>query len=342
MFEIRGLSHPMHGIRVRQVTAENVHGKAHSAAQAWFRAEESLVESRRMGQPDSLAEPSHPFGQGFKVRPCLQMTAHSLVTLLDYDGPAVIRHFWCTTRVEALPQLVLRFYWDGAVTPAIEVPLGHFFCNAGAAYEGAVHSILVNVNPNHGLNCFIPMPFRKHGRCTLENLSDSPLAFYYSFSLTEEAVPEEEYYLHAYYHHEERTNPKEGYTILPKVVGCGRYLGTYLTWHQQSDGWWGEGEVKMFLDGDGAFPTLCGTGTEDYFGGAWNFKRPFTAPFLGCPHLEEEKAGSRHAMYRFHVPDPILFERELRVTCQCLGWGSDESYRALEDEVSSLAYWYQK
>ncbi len=341
MFEINNLFHPIRNAVTRQVTAENVFGKPHASAMTCFGSEQGLADSRRLGQPDSLMAAARDLGTGFKVRPCSLIQPGMVIPILDYDGPAVIRHFWIGTRAQFLRNLILRVYWDGASEPAIETPIGDFFCNAGPAFYGEVHALLINVNPTNALHSYIPMPFRKHARVTVESRMDIEVPVFYSFTITEEPVAEDEYYLHAFFNRENPTRAKVDYTILPKIQGTGRYLGTYMTWHQHAPGWWGEGEVRMFLDGDTDFATLCGTGTEDYFGGAWNFQKPFTAPFLGCPHLEPEEPGSRHAMYRFHVPDPILFQHELRVTCQCIGWQDDDRYLPLQDDISSVAYWYQ-
>jgi hypothetical protein len=150
-----------------------------------------------------------------------------------------------------------------------------------------------------------------------------------------------------------RTNPlpfKDDYTVLDGVKGQGQYVGTAMFWQQNSSGWWGEGEIKFFMDGDGEFPTICGTGTEDYFGGAWCFRGNYSAPFMGYPLGDSgfnadappaSRPGNRHILYRFHVMDPIRFERDLRVTIQALGWRSEGRYLPLQDDISSVAYWYQ-
>ena len=130
--------------------------------------------------------------------------------------------------------------------------------------------------------------------------------------------------------------------ILDGVNGKGHYVGTYMAWQQNNSGWWGEGEIKFFLDGDTDFPTLCGTGTEDYFGGAWGFGDTFTAPFLGYPYGDPtNRVGARHGLYRFHIMDPIRFQSDLRVTMQAIGWRSEGRYLPLQDDISSVAYWYQ-
>jgi hypothetical protein len=136
------------------------------------------------------------------------------------------------------------------------------------------------------------------------------------------------------------------------VNGWGHYVGTYLAWGVHNTGWWGEGEIKFFMDGDTAFPTICGTGTEDYFCGSYNFENPetrqyqvFTTPYTGMPQVLKPdgvyRSQQRFGMYRWHVPDPIRFETDLRVTIQALGWRGDGRYLPLQDDIASVAYWYQ-
>lgn len=144
---------------------------------------------------------------------------------------------------------------------------------------------------------------------------------------------------------------KDVHTILDGVKGKGHYVGTYLAWQVNNNGWWGEGEIKFYLDGDDEFPTICGTGTEDYFGGAWNFEFPpgqygiYSTPYLGlCQVIKPDglyRSQQRFGMYRWHVRDPIRFEEDLRVTIQALGWRSGGRYLPLQDDIASTAFWYQ-
>jgi hypothetical protein len=175
------------------------------------------------------------------------------------------------------------------------------------------------------------MPFRQHARITVENLTPEPLGgLYYqiTYSLTE--IPPDRAYFHAQWR---RSNPlayMDVHTLLDGVTGQGHYVGTYLAWGVNNTGWWGEGEIKFYLDGDGQFPTICGTGTEDYFGGAWNFEHPkgeygtYSTPYLGLPQVIRPdglyRSQQRFGMYRWHVQDPIRFRDDLRVTIQALGW----------------------
>jgi hypothetical protein len=165
-------------------------------------------------------------------------------------------------------------------------------------------------------------------------------------------VPDDVAYFHA---HWRRSNPlgyKQVHTLLDGVKGKGHYVGTYLAWQTNNTGWWGEGEIKCYLDGDNEFPTICGTGTEDYFGGAWNFEHPkgeygvYSTAFLGLPQVIKPaglyRSQPRFGMYRWHIMDPIRFEKDLRVTIQALGWRSGGRYLPLQDDIASVAFWYQR
>jgi hypothetical protein len=251
--------------------------------------------------------------------------------------------------------LVIRFYWDGEETPSIEVPVGDFFCN-GWGERCNITSLAVCVNPAGGFNCYWEMPFRQHARITVENLTPDPVrGFYYQINYTLTEVPEECAYLHAQWR---RSNPlpyQEVHTLLDGVRGQGHYIGTYLAWGVNNSGWWGEGEIKFYLDGDGEWPTICGTGTEDYFGGAWNFEFPpgqygvFSSPYSGLPQVIRPdglyRSQQRFGMYRWHIVDPIRFHQELRVTIQALGWRSQMEgkprYLPMQDDIASTVFWYQ-
>ena len=196
------------------------------------------------------------------------------------------------------------------------------------------------------------MPFRGRAKITVENVGASSVGgFFYQvdYALTE--VPDDYAYLHCQWR---RSNPVpygEVHTILDGVHGQGQYVGTYLAWGSNNSGWWGEGELKFYLDGDVEYPTICGTGTEDYFGGAWGFVYPqgtygtFTTPYLGMPQVIKGDgfmdSQQRFGLYRFHLPDPIRFESDLRVTVQALGWRNEQRLLPLQDDVASTAWWYQ-
>ena len=302
-----------------------------------------------MAEPDT-SDPSPPasaraadhLGQGWKVRPFLRVNVGQTATLMDVDGPGVIQHIWM---VEGLSRAhVLRFYWDGEPTPSIEVPVPDFFA-VGHGKFAPVNSLAVVVNPANALNCYWPMPFRKHVRITLTNESpDKDLTLLaYQIDYAETEIPENAGYFHAQFRRA-RTDRQNPYVILDGVEGRGRYVGTFLAWTQLEKGWFGEGEIKFYIDDDQQFPTICGTGTEDYFCGSFGFPRPFSGPYTGTtlPADENAEPPSFWSLYRWHIMDPIGFERNLRITIQALGWERDhKKYKKLSDDVASVAYWYQ-
>jgi hypothetical protein len=292
---------------------------------------------------DGPAHPGSALGKGWKTRACINLPAGSTTTLMDTDGPGVIQHIWITNDQRLNRDAILRFYWDGEETPSIEVPLGDFFCNGhGLRYD--VNSLMVCVNPDGGMNCYWPMPFRRHARITIENQRWEDVGlFFYQITYALTPVPDEAAYLHAQWRRSMTTRQHPEHVILDGVKGRGHYVGTFCAWTQMSNGWWGEGEVKFYMDGDDRHPTICGTGTEDYFGGAWCFNdRTYSTPFLGYPLFRREpNEVPRHGLYRWHVLDPIRFRQDLRVTVQALGWWPNSHFQPLTDDIATVAYWYQ-
>jgi hypothetical protein len=305
-----------------------------------------------MARDGTGANAARDLGQGWKVSPSIYVQPHQAVTLAEINGSGAIQHIWLTVAPNWWRRLVIRFYWDGEETPSIEVPLGDFFCN-GWCERCNVSSLAVAVNPAGGMNCYWEMPFRKSARITVANLTgEATTGLYYQITYTLTDVPDDVGYLHAQWR---RSNPlpyKDVHSLLEGVAGQGHYVGTYLAWGVNNKGWWGEGEIKFFMDGDGEFPTICGTGTEDYFGGAWNFEHPpgeygvFNSPYSGMPQVIQPdglyKSQQRFGMYRWHITDPIRFQRDLRVTIQALGWRSEGRYLPLQDDIASTAFWYQR
>ncbi len=324
----------------RSITAENVFGEKGKGGMALVDACQDEV--KKIGQTWYPGTPARELGQGFKVRPCLRLPANTTTTIMDVAGPGVIQHIWATFHEKFYRDLILRAYWDDSPNPSIEVPLGDFFCNAWEKRTNIV-SIPINVNPCGGFNCYFPMPFRRHARITIENLAPAELdGFYYAINYALTDVAEDDAYFHAQFR---RSNPLElekDYVIVDGIKGRGHYVGAFMAWQQNNSGWWGEGEIKMFIDGDKDFPTICGTGTEDYFGGAWCFQSNFSAPFLGYPMGAcDGKPGNRHTLYRFHILDPVHFRSDLRVTMQALGWRKEGRFLPLQDDIASVCYWYQ-
>ncbi len=297
------------------------------------------------------AQAARELGQGWKISPSIAIQPDATVTLAGITGSGAIQHIWLTTHPQHWRHLLLRMYWEDDARPAVEVPLGDFFCHGWGVYS-QVTSLPIAVNPHGGFNSYWEMPFRQAARITIESLSDQEAILYYQIDYTLTQVPEEAAYFHAQWR---RSNPlpdKEVHTLLDGIQGSGHYVGTYIAWGAHNSGWWGEGEIKFYLDGDEAYPTICGTGTEDYFGGAWNFDvpeqgyTPFTTPFLGLNQVLRPdglyRSQPRFGMYRWHIMDPIRFQSELRVTIQALGWRSGRRYLPLHDDIASTAFWYQK
>ncbi|MFI9508276.1 glycoside hydrolase family 172 protein [Nocardia sp. NPDC052566] len=325
------------GARTRSVSAENPTGAPGGGARA----------VRGTG-----ADAARDLGVGWKVSPSIDLAPGENATLADVSGPGVFRHLWLTTDRSVLGLLTLRMQWDDAAEPAVEVPLGDFFCNAWGELA-LVDSEMIVVAPAGGLNSYWPMPFRRRARITLQNNGDRTVPVYYQATYTEQDVPYSAGYLYARRRCSDPLGNPAVHTILDTVAGPGRYVGTYLAIRPGAPGWWGEGELKFYLDGDTEHPTICGTGTEDYFGGAWNFDmdgtyRPYSTAYLGLhqvlPAGDIYRPEQRFGMYRWHVRDPICFDRELRVTVQALGWREDEdkAYLPLADaEISTTAWYYR-
>jgi hypothetical protein len=294
-------------------------------------------------------------GRGWKISPCINISAKATVVLADIDGPGAIQHIWITVDPRVWRRLVLRFYWDNEATPSVEVPLGDFYCN-GWCVRCNIASLPVAVNPAGGFNTYWEMPFRKHAHITVENPSpDEVGGFFYQITYTLTDVPPDRVYLHAQWRRSNPVQYMQEYTLLDGVRGQGHYIGTYLAWCVHNNGWWGEGEMKFYIDGDAEWPTICGTGTEDYFGGAWGFEFPpgqygiYSTPFLGMPQIIRPdglyQSQQRFGLYRWHIMDPIRFQQDLRVTIQDLGWRAPlegkARYLPLQDDIASTVFWYQ-
>jgi hypothetical protein len=289
-------------------------------------------------------------GQGWKISPSVQIEAGETFTMADIEGMGAIQQIWLTPTGN-WRYSILRIYWDDQETPSVECPIGDFFC-MGWGQFAPVNSLPVCVNPGSAFNCYWEMPFRKRCRMTLTNLADEGMRLYYQINYTLTDVPEDAAYFHAQFR---RVNPlpyKDVYTIVDGIQGAGQYVGTYMAWGVNNTGWWGEGEIKFYMDGDGEFPTICGTGTEDYFCGSYNFEnkatrqyQEFSTPYAGLPQVIRPdgvyNSQQRFGLYRWHIMDPIRFEQDLKVTIQALGWRSGHRYLPLQDDIASVAYWYQ-
>ena len=297
----------------------------------------------------SAAAAARDLGQGWKVNPYLVLEGGTTAVLADVRGEGAIKHFWITDNSQHGRRLMLRIYFDGQESPAVHAPLSDFFANADNRDYRQISSLAMCYNPGKGMNCYFEMPYFKSFRVEVENLGASAAKVYYQIDCEEKRLDPDSLYFHAQFR---RVNPlpyKSVYTVLDGIRGNGLYVGTYLHWGVKSNGWWGEGEIKFYIDGDTEFPSICGTGTEDYFCGAYNFDVngryvEFSTPYTGLSKVNRSDSiyqPQRYFdMYRWHITDPIYFREDLRVTIQALGWRNDRRYLPLQDDISSVAYWY--
>ena len=282
------------------------------------------------------------------------------LTLMDESGPGLISHVWITIATDDpdhLKALVLRTYWDGESSPSVEAPIGDFF-GLGLGDYFLYQSLPLSVASDKALNCYFPMPFQKHARVTVTNEGKHKVdAFYFNLDYRSysKPLPADLLYFHAQYRqaspargwtNEWRTNgdPQvdkkknlngEGNYVWLEASGRGHFVGVTMSILQNQDGWWGEGDDMFFVDGE-ATPSINGTGSEDYFLGAWSFgDHPFSYALSGAPVKGSEKAGSRTSVYRFHLDSPIAFTRSLRATIE----HGHANHRS--DNFFSVAYWYQ-
>lgn len=308
-----------------------------------------------------------PLGKGRKGKAFLDLEPGVETTLADIQGTGVINHIWITVQDSTswgefvLRDLVLRMYWDGADHPSVEVPLGDFFC-CGFSAKCQVNSLPIVVAPYGGFNSFFPMPFRKSARITVENQHGALIhAFFYTINYALMDISPSAGYFHAQWRRTKYARLGEDHVILSGVKGRGQYVGTYLAWTALERYWWGEGEIKMYIDGDDEYPTICGTGVEDYVGGAWGFyekdqygrvsrdETVYSTPFMGYPYhstvsgtkeIYGYDAVPAHGLYRWHIMDPIFFKSDIKVTVQQIGHNGDHLFERADD-IASVAYWYQ-
>jgi len=316
-----------------------------------------------------LTGPARDLGQGWKTRPYELLAPGQTLELADIEGPGAIQQIWMTP-TGSYRDLILRIFWDEEEHPGVECPVGDFFASAftNSQVFAQISSLAVCVNPGNAFNCYWPMPFRKRCRISMTNIGEESGDVYYQINYALNDVPDDAAYFHAQFR---RINPLpygRVYTILDEVRGRGHYVGTYMGWGLNNTGWWGEGEIKFYMDGDipigktvdesvaehggDCFPTICGTGTEDYFCGSYAFLnkekgqyQEFDTPYAGVPHIVRPNgvyaSQTRFSMYRWHISDPIRFEEDLAVTMQAIGWRSGRRFLPLQDDISSVAFWYQ-
>ena len=296
-------------------------------------------------------------GQGWKLSPSVVIKAGTTFTVAEMEGPGSVQHIWMTPTGN-WRNSILRFYWDDETVPSVEAPVGDFFCMGWGQYS-PLQSLAVCVNPGSAFNCYWPMPFRKKCRITMQNIDDKDMVLYYQVDYVLTEVPADAGYFHAQFR---RTNPlpyKGVFTLIDGIQGKGQYVGTYLAIGVHNNSWWGEGEIKFYMDGDTDFPTICGTGTEDYFCGSYDFDTKqkmkdgserseyteFCSPYTGLPQVirgdGHYNVSQRFGLYRWHITDPVRFEKSLKVTIQDLGWRSGGRYLPLQDDMASTVFWYQ-
>jgi hypothetical protein len=326
--------------------------KTRSISPENFTGEKGKGGMAKLGE-GSASHAARDLGQGWKVSPYVRVKPGETFTMGHIKTSGAIQHIWLTPAGD-WRKMILRMHWDDEKTPSVECPVGDFFACGWGRYA-QVNSLAVAVNPGSAFNCYWEMPFRKSARITMENISEEQVTLYYQIDYTETEVPKDAAYFHAQFRRVQRLPYKSVYTILDGVKGWGQYVGTYMCWGVNDNGWWGEGEIKFFMDGDKEFPTICGTGTEDYFCGSYNFDTrgpdgrqrytEFTSPYSGLAQVIRPdglyNANTRFGLYRWHIQDPIRFEQDLKVTIQALGWMSGGRYRPLQDDISSVAFWYQ-
>lgn len=331
----------MSNARSRSISPENFTGEKGKGGMA-------QLEDRDKPNRANAHHAARDLGQGWKVNPYIRIQPGETITIAEISGSGAIQHIWMTPTGN-WRYTIMRIYWDDEINPSVECPIADFFCMGWNEYA-PLNSLAVCVNPGSAFNCYWTMPFRKKCKITMENINDAdPMTLYYQidYSLTE--VPADAAYFHAQYR---RSNPNETsvYTIIDGVKGKGHFVGVYLAWGVNNNGWWGEGEIKFFLDGDSTFPTICGTGTEDYFCGSYNFDRngkytEFCTPYSGLVQVIRPdgayRSQQRFGLYRWHINDPVRFEKDLRITIQDLGWHHGGRYLPQQSDIASVCFWYQ-
>lgn len=318
----------------RSISGENPTGRKGGGAM------EAPTGSSFFGQSQ---HPARALGKGWKVRPCVPISPGETLVLANIEGQGLIQHMWMTLDEKHIRDVVIRMYWDNESDPSVEVPIGDFFLN-GHGLRYPVTSIPMHVCPTGGYNCYLPLPFYKNAIITVENQGEQMVqGIFYQINYALGKIPPNLGLFHAQWRIGMTKREHPEFTLLDNIQGNGQYIGTHIAWSQFSDGWWGEGEIKFFIDGDDQYPTICGTGTEDYFGGAWCFKDTYSGPYLGYPLWSKETEKiPKHGMYRWHIMDPIRFKKDLKITIQALGWWPDFQFQPLTDEIASTCYWYQQ
>ncbi len=336
--------------KTRSISPENFTGEKGKGGMA-------SLKDKGIPNKANASGPARDLGQGWKVNPYVRIQSGQTLTLAEIEGPGAIQHIWMTPTGN-WRYSIIRIYWDDEKEPSVECPVGDFFCMGWNKFA-PISSLAVCVNPGSAFNSYWVMPFHKKCRITMENINDKdPMTLYYQIDYTLTEVPADAGYFHAQYR---RANPNESsvYTIVDGIKGKGQFVGVYLAWGVHNNGWWGEGEIKFFIDGDAGFPTICGTGTEDYFCGSYDFDTrkkneagvvetaytEFCTPYSGLAQVirgdGHYNVMQRFGLYRWHIMDPVRFEKDLKITIQDLGWHKDGRYLPQHSDISSVCFWYQ-
>lgn len=293
------------------------------------------------GKPGEGGKAESPLGPGRKGAPSRTIKPGETVELCDIEGPGAIRHIWMTTAHDDadLRTLVIRGWWEGQEHPSIECPVGDFFGISHAkvvAYQSAVHS----VGKRAGMNFWLPMPFNKRAKFTFTNEGKKEVPLYYQIDYTLQGpFPEWTGMMHVCFLRQNPTTEKKDFELLPLRQNKGRYIGSLMGIRTTKEHWWGEGEMKAYLDGDADHPTICGTGAEDYVGLSWGVQQ---TPFMynGCCLNEKDASGNIFVtMYRWHLPDPIVWLKEARITIQQIAW--NDGLKETADDWSCATFWYE-
>ncbi len=336
--------------KTRSISPENITGEKGKAGMA------DPVDKDKLNAANA-SNAARDLGQGWKVNPYVRIKSGETFTMAVIDGPGAIQHIWMTPTGNWRFSII-RFYWDDETEPSIECPVGDFFGMGWNTYA-PLASMAVCVNPGSAFNCYWVMPFRKKCRITMENIDDqNPMTLYYQIDYTLTEVPSDAGYFHAEFR---RSNPDESsvHTISDGIKGKGQYVGVYMAWGVHNNGWWGEGEIKFYIDADTQFPTICGTGTEDYFCGSYDFDTnkknqagvvesnytEFCTPYSGLNQVirgdSHYNVMQRFGLYRWHIMDPVRFDKDLKITIQDLGWHKGGRYLPQKSDISSTCFWYQ-
>lgn len=285
-------------------------------------------------------------GQGGKTNKGAKGDAFSMIgpgdtlTLVDYEGAGIITKIWSANSIQWNPEnrrkLSINMYWDNEEKPAVSVPFTDFF-GIGLGLMATFENTFFSMPEGRSFNCAIPMPFRKAAKIEVVNNSKDFIMFYYKINiLALPAIPNDVMYFHAYWNREIETIKGKDYTILPKVEGKGRYLGTNIgvIGNEKYRGtWFGEGEVKIYLDGDTDYPSLVGTGTEDYIGTGWG-QGEYANKIQGS--TISNKTSDIYTFYRFHTYDPVYFHENCKVTIQQIGNSTKENIIELNKKGADI------